>query len=276
MKKYWLALASFFLFLNLSGCIEMPQDQENITDVRNPSATAEQPGTSQETVTETGTSTFITETAEPEHSDLHMPDYTLQQVREYFQEVVLKTEYSDGTGDNTLIQKWIIPLRYRIYGTTTEEDMAVLDDLFARLNAVPGFPGIYEAEAGVEETISIYFLDQDSFNEKFQDFFGGEDAYGGTRYWYYTDTNEIYTAYIGYRTDIDQQTRSSILVEEIINVLGITDTVLREDSIVYQYSNENMTLSDIDWLIVKLLYDPAIQPGMDADRCAEVLQELYY
>ena len=109
----------------------------------------------------------------------------------------------------------------------------------------------------------------------FSTFLNGEDAYGANQYWYYTDTNEIYTANVGYRTDIDQSTRTSVLIEEIINMLGVSDTVLRTDSIVYQYSNDNLALSDEDWLILKLLYHPAIRPGMGAEECQRILAEIY-
>ena len=104
----------------------------------------------------------------------------------------------------------------------------------------------------------------------------GDYATGATQFWYYTDTNDIYTARIGYRTDISQAERNSILIEEIVNTLGITDTVLRTDSIVYQYSDENLALSDVDWIILKLLYDPAIRCGMDFDSCSRIIPELYY
>ena len=104
----------------------------------------------------------------------------------------------------------------------------------------------------------------------------GDYATGATQFWYYTNTNDIYTARIGYRTDISQEERNSILIEEIVNTLGITDTVLRTDSIVYQYSDENLALSDVDWIILKLLYDPAIRCGMDFDSCSRIIPELYY
>lgn len=90
------------------------------------------------------------------------------------------------------------------------------------------------------------------------------------------NSNEIYSARIGYRTDLDQMTRNSILLEEIVNMLGISDTLLREDSITYQYSNENLALSDVDWILLKLLYHPEILCGMDARSCGEVIEELYY
>lgn len=217
-----------------------------------------------------------TETTAPAHSALYHPEYTSQQVWEYFEEVVLRAEYSDGTGNTALVQKWKEPIIYSIYGTPTEEDLSVLTALFAQLNEIPGFPGIHARAEGEPANLMIGFWDSEDFNMYFSDFLNGEDAYGATQYWYYNDTNEIYTADVGYRTDIDQSTRTSVLIEEIINMLAVSDTVLRTDSIVYQYSNDNTALSDIDWLILKLLYHPAIQCGMDFDGCRTVIEELYY
>ncbi len=213
---------------------------------------------------------------EPTHSDLYLPQYSSQQMFDYFEEVVLHVEYNLGTGDTALVQKWNQPLYYRMYGSPTQEDLAVLNQLFAQLNAVEGFPGIYEAADGTMENLSISFLNPDDFRLSFSEILNGEEAFGATQFWYYNDTNEIYTANVGYRTDVDQSVRASVLIEEIINTLGITDTVLREDSIVYQYSDANTALSDVDWTILKLLYDPSIQSGMDAESCREVVNRLYY
>lgn len=212
----------------------------------------------------------------PPHSEFYIPDLPIELVLEYFEEVVLNVEYTDGTGDATLVQKWLEPIYYRIYGTATDEDLEVLNTLFEQLNAVSGFPGIHAAEDGKPENLKLNFLARDAFNESFSQVINGEEAYGAVHFWYYTDSNQLYDARIGYRTDIDQFSRSSILIEEIINGLGITDTVLRSDSIVYQYSNSNTALSEIDWLILKLLYHPAMKCGMDAESCEAVIRELYY
>lgn len=217
-----------------------------------------------------------TETTAPAHAALYLPEYTSQQVLEYFEEVVLCTEYSDGTGNAALVQKWKEPILYSIYGAPTEEDISVLTALFAQLNEIPGFPGIYARAEGEPENLMIGFWDSENFDMYFSEFLNGEDAYGATQYWYYNDTNEIYTANVGYRTDIDQSTRTSVLIEEIINMLGVSDTVLRTDSIVYQHSNDNTALSDMDWLILKLLYHPAMQCGTDFDGCRTVIEDLYY
>lgn len=252
MKK-WLTLL-LTVSLLLSGCAKEALPAETATEIATP----------------------VTESTGSIHSVLYLPDYTTEQIQEYFAEVVLDIEYTDGTGDANVVQKWLGPIWYGIYGTPTEEDLAVLRGLFDQLNAIEGFPGIYAAEHEGQENMSLNFLEPKAFREGFSRVVHGEDAYGATQFWYYTDTNELHTARIGYRTDLDQSVRNSVLLEEIINTLGITDTVLRPDSIVYQYSNENTALSDVDLVILKLLYDPAIRCGMNADDCRVIIREHYY
>ena len=229
--------------------------------------------TENETTAATTEATIPADT-KPLHSMLYLEGYTTGQITEYFNEVVLSMEYTDGTGDATLVQKWLSPIFYSVYGDPTEEDLDVLYALFDRLNAIPGFPGIYAADDQNAENLSLNFYSAQQFRDEFSSVVNGEDAYGATQFWYYTETNELYTARIGYRTDISQTERNSILLEEIINTLGFSDSVLREDSIVYQYSNENLELSDVDWVILALLYDPAIQAGMNADNCAQIIEQL--
>ena len=77
--------------------------------------------------------------------------------------------------------------------------------------------------------------------------------------------------------DLDQHTRSSVILEEIYNGLGpLMDTVEREDSIVYQYGSDVTELSDSDWVILKLLYSEEVKAGMDQETCEEVLRSLYW
>lgn len=214
--------------------------------------------------------------AQPAHSSLYLEGCTQDEAVEYFKEVVLDTEYATGDGDFTLVQKWEVPIHYRIYGEPTETDLARLNKLFAELNQVNGFPGIHEAEEGYVENLSIFFSDEDHFYNRFGEFVNYEPSDGAVQYWYYDDDNSIYTAQIGYRTDIDQETRNSVLPEEIVNGLGIDDTETREDSITYQYYNSTDELSDIDWLIIKLLYHPDIACGMNAEECEQVIRSIYY
>lgn len=265
MKRSLLFCLVMALALNLCACA--------VTDIHE---NEKQPVTTEPATEPVTTTLSVEQTTAPAHSPLYLPQYSQDQIWESFEEVVFHMEYSDGTGDTSLVQKWLSPMYYDISGDPTDEDLAVLTNLFEQLNGIDGFPGIYAADSLDSANLSISFLDEDAFFEDFSECVNGEDAYGATQFWYYTDTNEIHTANVGYRTDLDQDTRTSILLEEIVNMLGITDTVLREDSIVYQYSNDNMALSDVDWLILKLLYSTDIYCGMNAEGCRPIIEELYY
>lgn len=272
---YWILTILVMATLCACGDIELPAPAtEASTEATVTEAPTEMPT---EPITEPVTEP-VTEPAptEPEHSDLYLPQVSAEDMIAYFNEVVLNMEYTDGTGDATLVQKWLSPIHYRIVGAPTQEDLAVLEGLFTQLNEIPGFPGIFPAQAEELENLTIRFLDADTFRATFSHMLGGEIADGAVEFWYYTLSNELYTGQIGYRTDIAQEVRNSVLLEEVVNLLGISDTVLRRDSIVYQYASDATELSDVDWVILKLLYDPAIQCGMDEDACRVVLETLYY
>lgn len=214
--------------------------------------------------------------SEETHSELYMEEYTVEDVICYFNEVVLGTEYSTGDGDSSLVQRWDVPIYYQIEGNASTTDQEILNGLFEELNRIDGFPGIHEAKENEEPNLHIYFEGRQDFDARFLEFLGGEYADGATRYWYYTDTNDIYTGIIGYCTDMPSENMNSVLLEEVVNCLGLGDTTLREDSIVYQYSNETQELSEMDWLILKLMYNQRIRCGMDAMQCEEIIRELYY
>ena len=212
---------------------------------------------------------------EAPHSDLYVPGVSQDQMVTYFNEVVLSMEYTDGDGDATLVQKWECPVRYRIEGVADDGDAQVLDAFIEQLNEVEGFPGIGVA-TGLEQNVTISFLQDEAFYAQFADVLNGEVADGAVQFWYYNATNDIHSGRIGYRKDASQEIRESVIPEEIVNLLGISDTVLREDSITYQYGNKATKPSAVDWVIIKLLYHPRIQCGMTAAECEPIIRELYY
>ena len=273
-------LCILLILLIFCGCAAGPVPTVPVTSVpetTEPEATVPETTVPETTVPETTVpETTVPPTTLPPHSDLYLEDFDAEDILLYFNEVVLQMEYTDGTGDPTVVQKWLLPIQYRIFGDPTEEDLVVLESFFAELNQLPGFPGIREAGEEDFANLTLSFLGPEEFRADFSEVVNGEDAWGACQYWYYTDTNELYDARIGYRTDIDQVYRNSILLEEIVNALGITDTERRSDSIVYQYSNDNLELSKVDWLILKLLYHPDIQSGMNAEECRRIIESLYY
>lgn len=211
------------------------------------------------------------------HSPFYIEGYSVEDVITYFTEVVLDSEYSTGEGNSSCVQKWLNPIQCVMYGDGTQKDKEVLLDFFEKLNQIEGFPGITMVNTNEWANIKMYFLVQQDFNANFGNIINYELADGAVEYWYWNDTNELFEARIGYRSDIDQSIRNAVLLEEVINGLGMAnDTILREDSIIYQYFNEVQDLSEMDWLILKLLYHPNITCGMDYESCSEVIRGLYY
>lgn len=209
---------------------------------------------------------------EPEHSALYIPGLSVEDVILYFNEVCLDSEIINS-GDPSFVQKWNIPIYYILEGNYTDEDIATLEAFVAWLNTVEGFPGIHQTEDPLMTNLRISFGDQQHMVDLMGDNFYGMD--GAVTFWYNNDC--IYDATICYRSDINQYTRNSVILEEIYNGLGpIQDTRLRPDSIIYQEYSEPQALTEIDELILKLLYHPDILPGMNAAQCEEIIRDLYY
>ena len=206
------------------------------------------------------------------HSEFYIPGVNVEDVILYFNEVVLDGEIINS-GDPTKLQKWEVPIYYIINGEYTEEDMLTLTNFTNWLNTIEGFPGIYETKDIGKANLKIYFCDQKRMLELMGNNFKGLD--GAVTFWY--DNDKIYDAIITYRTDLNQYLRNSVIIEEIYNGLGpIQDTHLRADSIIYSGFSEPQTLTQIDELILKLLYNKEFKPGMNSKECEDAIRKLYY
>ena len=214
-----------------------------------------------------------TEPSVPEHSPFYIEGLSVEDVITYFNEVCLATEYATGNGDPSLVQKWDEPIYYSIIGQATAEDLAVVEGFFSWFNTVEGFFGAYAATEEHPANLRIYFTDEAGMVDVLGPDYVGMD--GAVRYWY-TD-NCIYTEDICILTRLDQQLRTSVILEELYNGTGLCqDTTVRTDSIIYQYSSTNLELSQVDQLLLALAYHPAIRPGMNAQECEAVIRQLYY
>ena len=211
----------------------------------------------------------------PEHSDLYIPGVSVEDVITYFNEVCLDSEYVDS-GDPSVVQKWVDPVLYTLYGDYTDEDLAAIDKIAGILNGIEGYPGFYWTDDPEAANLRINFWTQDELTFEMGEYVNGDLCDGIVHYWYDGD-NAIYSEDIGIRTDMGQYLRNSVILEEIYNGTGATqDTMLRPDSIIYQEYSETQDLTDVDVLLMQLLYHPAIECGMNAEQCAEVIRALYY
>ena len=216
-------------------------------------------------------------TAEPTeqpHSVFYVSGYSVDQIIAYFNEVALGMENAAADGNAALVQKWDRPIYYRIEGMPNRKDAQTLDGLAKQLNAVEGFPGIQAATA-LEQNLTIYFLKDAEFKTQFGHILEGETADGVVQLWH-NDSNGTYTGRIGYRQEADQEIRDAIIPEKLVNLLGISRVTMEKEISEDTDEAPVVKLSDLDWSVIKLLYNPRIHNGMNADECEMIIRELYY
>lgn len=254
------------ILLTLSGCV-LPRPEPNADPV--PGATEPTPSTEV-----TLPSTEATELTEPLplHSEFYIEGLSVDALILYFEEVCLDAEITNS-GDPAKLQKWAEPLIYRIHGEPTSEDLERATQFFQWLETVEGFPGIREAGPEEASNIDIHFCGPEEMAQILGDWTWGCD--GGVTFWY--DEDKIWSATVCIRTDISQEVRNSVILEELYNGLGpIQDTDLRLDSIIWSGYSSPQWLTQEDMLILRLLYHPTLEPGMDREACAEAIRALYY
>lgn len=214
----------------------------------------------------------MTPSPQPAHSPLYIQGISVDDVITFFNEVCLDAEFVNS-GNPSNVQKWDSKILYIILGDPTGEDKEKLYDFVKWLNGIDGFPGMEETDNPYDAALKIHFCDNDTMIDLLGDNFYGMD--GGVTFWY--DYDVIYDATVCVRTDLNQTVRNSVILEEIYNGLGpVQDTDLREDSIIYSGYSEPQELTEMDELILKLLYHPDIKPGMDSQACEVVIRDLYY
>lgn len=259
MRRFLTFLPVLLLMLNLAACADPPEEPSE-TSVATTQATE---------MTLPPETTLSTESI---HSEFYIPGVRVESVITYFNEVCLEAEFVNS-GNPTKLQKWTSPIYYTIEGSYTPEDYQTLTAFADFLNTISGFPGIHETQNVQEANLSIHFCDSETMISLMGEQFRNMD--GCVTFWYAEDV--IYDAIICYRTDIDQYVRNSVILEEIYNGLGpIQDTVLREDSIIYSEFSQPQELTEMDKLLLRLLYHPEMLVGMDSDQCEAVIRQLYY
>ena len=276
MKKRLLSVI-LILAAFLTACVSAPSQAPETTV---PSASDSQPTSDpiavttapSEPVTEPVTEPITEPPTQHLHSPLYIPNVSVEDVIRYFNEVCLDAEFVNE-GDPSRLQKWDTPIRYILNGEPTSADLKTLSTFSDWLNTIEGFPGISETKDPIMANLRIHFCTQSEMTDLLGPNFSYMD--GGVTFWYMDDA--IYDAIICYRTDIEQTVRNSVILEEIYNGLGpVQDTDLRTDSIIYSGFSTPQTLTDVDKLILKLLYHPQLRCGMNARECETVIRQLYY
>lgn len=203
------------------------------------------------------------------HSVYYADRVSVDKMAYYFNDVCFGNEYGDA---KEKITKWQDPIMFYIDGVATMDDYHTLNGFVDYLNSIDGFPGIMQIHDRSQANLVIHFYGLAEFNAAVN----VSDADGFATFNFQTDTGVITDGSVYIRSDINQTDRSSIILEEVYQILGPTkDTLVRKDSIIYQRGNAP-ALSKEDKSIISLLYSSRITPGMSMLESEEIIRELYY
>jgi len=118
--------------------------------------------------------------------------------------------------------------------------------------------------------IEIYFAAVDKFSSIEPNYIEGNTGFFWT---WWDDSGALYRARILIATDgINQKERSHLIREELTQSLGMmNDSYEYKDSIFYQDWTDKGSYAGMDRAVIRILYDPRIEPGMTMDEVDDVI-----
>lgn len=189
-------------------------------------------------------------------------------------ECLMECGFSSEYGEGGFLTRWEEEIFIYAGGDATEEDMEKLDSFLMELSfRVPFMPPVERVEDPENANIRVMFVPLDEMADHAPDYVEGNWGFG-THYW----MNFVrYEGEVVICTDATSQIqRNHLIMEELIAVLGMTnDHYSYEDSIIYQGWTEVQELSEIDWLMLNMMYHPSLEPGMTAEEAREVLIDTF-
>ena len=154
---------------------------------------------------------------------------------------------------------------YYIVGTPTAGDLVEVESIISRLDAfIPTlrFRAVESLESQMAVSLFVVFGSGD--NHIWKEFFGVRElgrVRGLGQLW--TKDFVIDRAVVMINSEQPEWVRKAAIVEEITQAMGlIDDSWWYPDSMFYQGGSASYSLADIDEAVIRLLYDPRIEPGM--------------
>ena len=151
-----------------------------------------------------------------------------------------------------------------VAGNPTARDLAEVESIISRLDTlIPAlrFRLVPLSDARADATLLIIFRGED--DELGSDIVVSDWANVGGLGLYFGNDFVISRALVIINSDQPEEYRRRAIVEEIAQVMGLArDSWWFPDSRFYQGISARYGLADIDEALIRLLYDPRIEPGM--------------
>ncbi len=193
---------------------------------------------------------------------------------EAFDICALSMEYPDTGAQQGHLIRWSTGIRVYIEGNPTRKDLETINEMFLNLALrVPDLPNITLISRRENSNVQFFFVPLKQLGNFLPGYVDGTWGYFHLNY----QSWMIQDAQIGIATDVtDQEARNHLIQEEFTGALGLlNDHFLYSDSILYQPWTTVQHPSEVDWLMLNILYSPLLSPGMEKSKIHSILTEAW-
>jgi len=193
-----------------------------------------------------------------------------------FHTIVFFREFAPG--GEFLLTRWEDPVSYAVVGDLTDRQRRELDDHLADLTRLTGRP-FHETDSDDARLIAIitphaFERALDTHSDVYSRFFPDRDAMiEETEFMAQVaacfghietsdETGELVQALVLIPTEVDRFLVRSCIIEEFTQIMGPVNDSDEIKPSIFNDSSGNLLLSDHDELILRILYDDRLEPGM--------------
>ena len=188
----------------------------------------------------------------------------------YYKEVALGAEH--GTVDGKL-HKWVRPiLLYVRPSSDAEKYEYYIQELIARIEAIPGFPGVTRVVNAEAAELTLEFVTAAEMNEITGQY--NDPALGYAHVSWYNSTGALFSGSIFIVREAESSEADVLhaLTEEFTQALGLlNDSYKYSDSIFYQGYSVITEFSPEDLIVLKLHYAVEFSAGMEYDDISAIV-----
>lgn len=181
-------------------------------------------------------------------------------------------EYSgDASNSERALTRWEKTIRIYVGGSPSSDDLDQLKRFIMEIAThCPNMPNIRLESSEQDANITIWYCPIKDMHKHVDDYHEGNWGYFS---YTYDSGCRMDSAKIAIATDKNNTaSKRHLLREELVGAFGLTnDHELYSDSILYQEWTTVGRLSEVDWLMLNMLYDPDLTCGMDANETYSVL-----
>lgn len=200
-----------------------------------------------------------------------------------FVELALKSEYSTRANP---VRKWTVPIRYAIVHRVGDEQVhALLVEAHLRhLSQITGL-AIEPAETAESANYTVVLTHEGGLEADTRAYMGADAD--GRRERVYRDSMCMASFRVGPRAGIvravamipvDRARGKGDLVgclsEELTHMLGLTNDTTLPLPTIFHHGTVRSFLTGLDVLLLKMLYDPRVKPGMREAEVRPILQQI--